>query len=148
MSISTSTLHSFFRGSDTRFGMFYPTGHLVAVFPNVTQARRAQSALGFSGFLDHDVIAVPGEEAVRFSEDLQNRGMWTLLMNRLSRMFSTDAVFVGLDLTLERAGAAFLAVRCPTGWCKRKAWGILQSFCPIVARHYALDGIEHFKGEL
>jgi hypothetical protein len=120
----------------------------VGVFPNVTLARRAESALGFSGFLDQDVIAVPGVEAARFSEDLQNRSIWVSLMNQLSRMFATEAVYAGLDLTLERAGAALLAVRCPTAARKHKAWEIIEPFGPIVARHYALDGIEHFKGEL
>jgi hypothetical protein len=145
----TSTLTTFFKGSDTQFGIFYPTDYIVAVFPDIATARRAEHALGFGGFLDDDVITVPGEEVVRFAEDhLQNSSLWGMLMRQLSRMFATEEVYADHDLKLARGGAAFLAAYCPTGKRKAEAWAIIEPFGPMVARHYALDGIEHFRGEL
>lgn len=149
MSTPTSTLTTFFKGSDTQFGIFYPTDYLVAVFPDIAVARRAEHALGFGGFLDDDVITVPGEEVVRFAEEhLQHSSPWGMLMQQLSRMFATEEVYADRDLRLARGGAAFLAAYCPTLKRKDEAWEIIEAFDPIVARHYALDGIEHFRGEL
>lgn len=149
MSTPASGLTVFFKGSDTKFGIFYPTDYLVAVFPDIAIARRAEHALGFGGFLDDDVITVPGEEVVHFAEEhLQNSSLWGMLMQQLSRIFATEEVYADHDLQLARGGAAFLAAYCPTGKRKDEAWEIIEPFGPMVARHYALDGIEHFKGEL
>lgn len=149
MSTSTSTLATFFKGSDTQFGIFYPIDYVVAVFPDIAIARRAEHALGFGGFLEDDVISVPGEEVIRFAEEhLQNSSLWGMLMRQLSRIFATEEVYADYDLILARAGAAFLAVYCPTEKRKDEAWEIIEPFDPIKARHYALDGIEHFRGEL
>lgn len=35
-------LSAFFKGRDTHWGLFYPEHHLLAVFPNLAQADRAQ----------------------------------------------------------------------------------------------------------
>jgi len=149
MSTPTSTLATFFKGSDTQFGIFYPTDYLVAIFPDIAIARRAEHALGFGGFLDDDVITVPGEEVVRFAEEhLQNSSLWGMLMQQLSRMFATEEIYADFDLKLAREGAAFLAVLCPTEKRKDEAWEIIEPFGPTKARHYALGSIEHFRGEL
>jgi hypothetical protein len=148
-SLPTSTLAGFFKGSDTKFGIFYPTDYLVAVFPDMVAARRAEHALRFAGFGEDDVISVPGSDVVRFAEDhLQNSSLWGLLMQQLSRMFATEEVYADRDLKLAEGGAAFLAVYCPQEVRKNEAWEIIEASGPIVARHYALDGVEHFKGEL
>src|SRR5580658_6056229 len=149
MSTPTSTLATFFKGSDTQFGIFYPADYLVAIFPDIAIARRAEHALGFAGFLDAEVITVPGEEVVRFAEEhLQNSSLWGMLMQQASRMFATEEVYADHDLRLAREGAAFLAAHCPTEKRKDEAWEIIESFGPVRARHYALGGIEHFRGEL
>jgi hypothetical protein len=149
MSTPTSTLATFFKGSDTKFGIFYPTDYLVAIFPDIAIARRAEHALGFGGFLDDDVITVPGEEVVCFAEEhLQNSSLWGMLMQQASRMFATEEVYADHDLKLARGGAAFLAAHCPSEKRKDEAWEIIEPFGPIRARHYALGGIEHFRGEL
>jgi hypothetical protein len=148
-SLPTSTLAGFFKGSDTKFGIFYPTDYVVAVFPDLAAARRAEHALGFAGFAEDDVISVPGSEVVRFAEEhLQNSSLWGMLMQQLSRMFATEEVYADRDLKLAEGGAAFLAVYCPNEPRKNEAWEIIETHAPIVARHYALDGVEHFKGEL
>lgn len=149
MSTPTSTLATFFKGSDTKFGIFYPTDYVVAVFPDLAVARRAEHALGFAGFLDDDVITVPGAEVVRFAEEhLQNSSLWGMLMRQASRMFATEEVYADYDLRLARGGAAFLAAHCLDEKRKDEAWEIIQPVGPLVARYYALDGIEHLKGEL
>ena len=149
LSTSTSTLATFFKGSDTQFGIFYPTDYLVAIFPDIAMARRAEHALGFGGFLDEDVITVPGEEVVRFAEEhLQNSSLWGMLMQQASRMFATEEVYADHDLKLAREGAAFLAAYCPSEKRKDEAWEFIEPFGPVKARHYALGCVEHLLGEL
>jgi hypothetical protein len=138
-----------FKGSDTKFGIFYPTDYLVAVFPDMPATRRAEKALGFAGYLDEDVVAMSGDAVIRFAEEhLQNTGLWGLLMQQLSRMFATEEVYTDHDLKLAKEGAAFLAVYCPHAERRRPTWELIEPFGPLAGRHYALDGVEHFKGEL
>jgi hypothetical protein len=140
---------TFFKGSDTKFGIFYQTDYLVAVFPNMGLARQAEKALGFGGFQEDDVIAVPGSEVTQFAEEhLKHTSLWGALMQQLSRMFATEEVYLDRDIKLAENGAAFLAAYCPDEKRRRLAWDLIEPFRPIVARHYALDGVEHFKGEL
>src|SRR5580704_7780480 len=127
MSTDTSTLTTFFKGSDTKFGIFYPTGYLVAVFADPASAQRAEHALGSGGFPPDDMIWVPGEEVVRFAEEhLQHTSLWGMLMQKLSLMFATEEVYADYDLKLARGGAAFLAVHCPAEESKNKAWELIK----------------------
>jgi hypothetical protein len=144
-----TTLTSFFKGNDTKFGIFYPTDYLVALFPGMAAAQKAERALGLDGFSEEDLIAVPGDEVIRFyQEHLEHTGLGQLLMQQLSRMFATEAVYTDHDLKLAEKGAAFLAVYAPNAPCLKEAWDILRPFNPIAARHYALDGVDHLAGEV
>jgi hypothetical protein len=145
----TPTTKNIFKGSDTKFGIFYPTGYLVAVFPDMTGVRKAEKALGFHGYLDEDVVIMPGDEVIRFAEEnLKHKGAGGLLMQQLSRMFATEEVYTDHDLELAEKGAGFLAVYCPLEERRRPTWELIEPFGPVVGRHYALDGVEHFRGEL
>ena len=146
---SVSALSEFFHGADARFGIFYPTGYLMAAFPDFEIARTAAKNLEFGGFPHDEVLAVPGEEMILLAEEERGKvGLWGLMIQEISRLIATEEVYTDHDLKLARAGAAFLVVHCPTTERKHEAWEIIQPFNPIIARHYALDGIEHFKGEI
>lgn len=147
--MATPSLTHFFKGSDTKFGIFYPTDYLVAVFPDMASAHNAARALGFHGFLDEDVITVPGTEVIRFADEhLKHTSLWGGLMQQLSRMFATEEVYVDRDIKLAEQGCPFMAVYCPDERQRLEAWKQIEPFGPIRARHYALDGVQHFKGEL
>ncbi len=142
-------LTTFFKGHDTKFGIFYPTDYLVAIFPDMAAAEHAEHALGFANFAESDVIAVPGPEVVRFYEEhLEETGLLQLLMQQLSRFFATEEVYLDHDVKLARKGAAFLAVYTPTAEREKQAWTAIQPCHPIAARRYALDGVDHLTGEL
>jgi hypothetical protein len=149
MCMATTTLTHFFKGSDTKFGIFYPTDYLVAIFPDMASAHKAARALGFHGFLDEDVITVPGTEVIRFADEhLKHTSLWGTLMQQLSRMFATEEIYTDHDLKLAAWGCPFMAVYCPDQKRNQDAWKLIEPFEPIVARHYALTCVEHFKGEL
>ena len=50
-------LSAFFKGRDTHLGLFYPEHYLLAVFPNLVQADRAQEKLRHAGCGEEDVRA-------------------------------------------------------------------------------------------
>ena len=62
-------LSAFFKGRDTDLGLFYPEHYLLAVFPNLAQADRAQERLRHAGCVEEGVIYVSGEEVVHFAQD-------------------------------------------------------------------------------
>jgi len=146
-----SRLSTFFKESDTAFGIFYPKHYLLAIFPNLTEANRAKEELNHAGRVE-DAISASGAEVVRFAEDhLLKDGLWGMLMTELSRAFGTEASYADDDLAAAKKGSAFLAVHCPTEKLKIEAWKVLEPRHPLVARYYSFggvfDGIEHLAGE-
>lgn len=143
-----SKLAEFFKGEDTKFGVFYPTHCLLAVFPNWRKAMEAYQQLRSVGFNDEEVTAVPGEDAVEFADEyLKKHGLWTVLMTQLSRFFDTEATYADHDLALAKKGAGFIAIHCPTNDAMKSAWRHLRPLQPVVARYYRADGVEHLAGE-
>lgn len=143
-----SVLAEFFRGSETRIGVFSPKRYLLAVYPDVESALRAARTLRDAGFPGQDVVAVPGEDMVQLArEELQRKGFWVLLTHQLSRMLGTEESYTDHDLALAREGAGFLVAYCPTQSDKRRVWRILEETAPVVARHYGSVAIDHLRGE-
>jgi len=143
-----SVLAEFFKGSDTQMGIFAPRGYLVALFPDLSAAVKAERSLLDAGFPPAEVIAVPGEDVVRLvNEEASHSGVGTLVMQGLSRMFETEEVYADHDFKLASRGAGFLAVHAPSDAKKHEAWRLIEPANPIVARHYSLTGVDHLKGE-
>lgn len=143
-----SVLAEFFKGSETQMGIFAPRGYLVALFPDLSSAAKAERNLLDAGFPRDEVIAVPGEDVVQLvKEEAIHSGVGTLVMQGLSRMFETEEVYVDHDFKLASAGAGFLAVHAASDAKKHQAWKLIEPANPLVARHYSLVGVEHFRGE-
>jgi hypothetical protein len=143
-----SQLGTFFHGTDTRLGVFYPEHSLIAIFPDLGQAGAAKSKLRGAGFSDHEVLAVSGADlADLVREESAKNGALGYLTKELSRFLHTEAVYTDHDLMYARRGAAVLAVHCPDERTKKVAWSIIAPTSPLTARHYSLSGIEHLAGE-
>jgi hypothetical protein len=139
-------LLTFFKHSDTEFGIFYPKHYLVASYPNLQDAEHATLQLRDAGWADDDLIAVSGEDVVRYQEDqLVMHGLWGLLMSQLSRFIGTEEAFADADLAAAKRGVAFIAAHCHTEVIKDQAWEILGPTHPIIARYYDAGGIEHMS---
>ena len=93
------------------------------------------------------MIAVSGEEVVRYQEDhLLLHGLWGLLMSQLSRFIDTEQPYADADLAAAKRGAAFIAVHCHTETIKAEAWKVLVATNPIVARYYHAGGVDLLTG--
>src|SRR5665213_2999919 len=143
-----SALAEFFKGSETQMGIFAPRGYVVALFPDLHAAEKAERNLIDAGFSPDEVIAVAGEDVVSLVKDeASHSGIGTFLMQGLSRMFETEEVYVDHDFKLASHGAGFLAVHAAGDAQIHDAWKLIEASYPLVARHYSMLGVEHFKGE-
>ena len=121
---------------------------MVALFPDLIAAAKAERNLLDAGFPPDEVIAVPGEDVlILVKEHASHSGVGTFLMRGLSRMFETEEVYADHDFKLASQGCGFLAVHAASDAKKHRAWKLIEPANPIVARHYSLVGVEHFKGE-
>jgi hypothetical protein len=144
-----SDLADFFKGSDTRLGLFYPRGYLIAVFANLAAADRARKLLGYAGFAADEVLAASGEDFLRSAnERVEREGVWGFLMRELSLFLGTEAEYTHRDLDLAADGAALVAVHAPTRASEHAAWSVLEPLSPIAARLYAAGGIQHLAGDV
>jgi hypothetical protein len=66
-------LSAFFKGRNTHLGLVYPENYLLAVFPNLAQADRAQERPRHAGCVEEDVISVFGEEVMHRPRSLAPR---------------------------------------------------------------------------
>lgn len=139
-------LMNYFGASAETLGTFYPTYCLVAIFRNPATAESALHKLRTAGFAPSDVIAADGRAVLDFDQDETN--LARLVMQAISRFFSTEQVFEDHDLEDARHGAGFLAVRCPTAGLKSAAWAVIEPEGPLDARYYSRLGIEHLAGDV
>ena len=142
-----SHLAEFFKGADTRLGVFYPEHYLIAVFPDLSSAKAAQLKLRGGGFSEDEVTAVPGTDLAGLVKEESEQHLLGSLMTEFSRFLHTEAAYTDDDLKMARRGAAILAVLCPDDRAKKTAWTQVQLLHPMVARYYGPGGIEHLAGE-
>ncbi len=138
-------LEDYFKTSGMKFGVFYPTHQLIAVFRHPSDAEAAVHQLWNAGFASSDAIAADGKAVLEFDKD--EISLAGFVMQALSRFFATEQEFADQDLKDARHGAGFLAVRCPTDDLKNTAWSLIKPEKPIDARYYARLGIEHLAGD-
>jgi len=143
-----SQLAEFFKGSDTRLGVFYPEHALLAIFPNFEEAQKAKTKLRGVGFSEEEAVAAYGDDLTELvHQESARSGLLGTVMTELSRFLHTEAVYTDRDLARARRGAAVLAVVCPDERTKNAAWRAIATMNPLAARYYAADGIEHLAGE-
>ena len=135
-----------FRSTSTKLGVFYPTHHLIAVFPDLVAAETTLHKLLKAGFAPSDTIAADGKTVLESDEE--ETDLAEFVMRAISRFFSTEQVFRDHDLEDARQGAGFLAVRCPTDELKDAAWNLIAPESPLDARYCGVGGIEHLAGDL
>lgn len=134
---------SFFKQSDSAFGVFYPTNYLIAIFPSYPAAERARQTLLESGYEEDETLAIRGDELIEISEDAhEDAGFWSRLTAHISRILGTEELYLDDDLKHAHAGAGFLAVHCPGEEEGRRVQKLLEPFGPVSMRRYSSFAIE------
>jgi hypothetical protein len=140
-----SEIATFFAGSGTEFGVFYPAHCLAAVFEKLETAEKVGRELAGAGFAESDVLVASGRQVLDYDRDHLSVGK--LIMRAMSRFFKTEQAFADHDLEHARQGAGFVVVRCPKDAEKNAAWRIVGAADPLDARYYATGAIEHLAGD-
>ena len=138
-----TTLTNFFKKTDSSLGVFYPKHYIIATFPTFDKTKQAASALRRSGFSESEVLAVRGDQILRFFEEFhEHAGLWSGVMTMLSRAFGTEQLFVDDDVENARAGAGFLAVYSPEASEASHIRALLEKFDPRAMHWYEAGGIQ------
>ncbi|MEO8100026.1 MAG: hypothetical protein ABI811_20165 [Acidobacteriota bacterium] len=140
--VAHSYLWGFFSTADISFGVFYPKGHIMAVFPSFQAAKEAETVMLNEGFGGQEVMAIHSDDMLQFLDELRlHAGLWGILMSELSRMFGTEEIFVLHDIRKAGQGAGFLAVFCPLDSDGDHIPELLVSFGPLSMQRYMTSGI-------
>jgi hypothetical protein len=138
-----TTLTNFFKESDSSLGVFYPKHYIIATFPSFEKTKEAAQALRNAGFSPDEILAIPGEEILKFFEDFRaNSGLWSGAMTVLSRAFGTEQVFADDDVESARAGAGFLAVHTGEQAEADRVRALLAPFNPRAMHWYESGGVQ------
>src|SRR5271156_6364308 len=96
-----SRLAAFFKGADTRLGVFYPDRALIAIFPDIKRAQNAKGKLFGAGFSDDEALVAPGADLIDLiQEESARSGVLGYLIRKVSRFLHTEAVYTDHDLIL------------------------------------------------
>jgi hypothetical protein len=140
---SGADLFAFFKGAKTSMGVFYPWKYVIATFPSFEAAKAAGDALRKAGLGPDEVMAVAGEEMLRFFDQLHTAtSLLGALMEGLSRVIATEAAFVEADVRRAREGAGFLAIYHPGEAGTQRLRETLAPLGPISMHWYKRGSIE------
>jgi hypothetical protein len=140
---SGADLFDFFKGAKTSLGVFYPWKYVIATFPSFEAAKAAGDALRQAGMSGDEVMAVTGEEMLKFFDQLRTEtSLFGALMEGLSRVIATEAAFVEADIRRAREGAAFLAIYHPDEADTQRLRELLAPFEPVSMHWYRRGSIE------
>jgi hypothetical protein len=140
---SGADLFDFFKGARTSLGVFYPWKYVIATFPSFALAKAAGDALRQAGLGADEVMAVAGEEMLKFFDQLRTEtSLFGSLMEGLSRGFATEAAFVEADIRRAREGAGFLAIYHPDDADTQRLRELLAPLEPVSMHWYRLGSIQ------
>jgi hypothetical protein len=136
-------LFTFFKGRKTSLGVFYPWRYIIATFHSFEAAENAAAALRKDGFGPDEVLAVPGEEMLKFFDELRaEKGLFGTMMEELSKIFATEAAFVEADARRAKEGAGFVAVYAPDETVTGHVRELAAPFDPVSMHLYKAGGIQ------
>lgn len=126
-----------FKGHDMRFGIFYPTNYLIAIFDSPEIAERAEKIMLSAGYADGEVDSPSPEYVVADYEKAQKEGsLIRRIEQRLTRHFGSDSNMLEEQIEWARKGAGFLAVYCPTEHEAERVLRLLKPLDPRMMRRY------------
>ena len=126
-----------FKGGDTSFGIFYPTGYVLSVFPDAADADRAVAALRAAGFATDDLVVATGAEVLTYSAELRgDPGLFTRFERFVARVFGDEATLADELVKLAESGHTFVAIHAPDDAATRRAAEAVHAFGPVVLRKF------------
>src|SRR3954468_16163387 len=121
-----TTVSSFFKqDADQALGVFYPTDYLVATLSSPKVAGEARELLEQNGVKPDEILVLDGSQFLAMEEKIhKDADLWSKLTSQISKIIGTEELHLDYDLKNARAGAAFLAVYCPSQEEGQRFFGI------------------------
>jgi hypothetical protein len=134
---------SLFKGGDTSWGIFYPTGYIIAIFDSLEAAKRAREVMLSAGYSKDEVDAVPSEYVISDIEaGTRDATLFDRIKQSVSKAMGTEAEYWEEDLKLAKQGAGFLAVHAPTDHEAQRVLRLLGPEKPKKVRRYGTMSVE------
>ncbi|MDB4909619.1 MAG: hypothetical protein JWO39_442 [Gemmatimonadetes bacterium] len=126
-----------FKGGQASFGIFYPTGYVLFVFENGSDADEAAAALGRAGFTSDDMVPASAKDMLAFSRELRgNHGRFVAFERFLSEHLGDEADAANEIVDLADAGKTFLAVYAPDDLATARCADCTRALEPVVKRKF------------
>jgi hypothetical protein len=133
----TNAASFFKREAGESFGIFYPTGYLVAFFPSHEVAEQARKQLMAIGYKGDQVMVMSGPQFEDLYERAQeNASAWSKLTSEISRIIGSEELYLDVDRKHAQSGAGFLAAYCPTQEEGQRIFHLLKPLEPLSMRRY------------
>ena len=126
-----------FKGGDTEFGIFYPTGYVLSVFPDAAHADRAVAALLAAGFATDDLVVATGADVLAYSRELRgNLGLFSRFERFVASHHGGEPALADELVGLAERDHAFVAIHAPNDAATTRAAEAVHAFAPVVLRKF------------
>lgn len=122
----------------TEFGIFYPTGWMVAAFPDGVSAEQARRDLFSGGYSEEDCRLASGNQVTPAARDQLHDPGW------LGRLGKADDM-VRQHLEAAEKGSVFLVIYAPTEPEAERAMNVIRRVPFLFAHRYRRFAIEVMK---
>jgi hypothetical protein len=126
-----------FKHGDTEFGIFYPKGYVLAVFPDAARADRAVAALRASGFMTDDLVVATAAEVLAYALEMRaDPGLISRFERFVTDLFGGEATLADELVTLAERGHGFVAVHAHDEAATTRAADAVREHSPVVLRKF------------
>ena len=122
-----------FKGGDTEFGIFYPTGYVLSVFPDAAHADRAVAALRAAGFATDDLVIATGAEVLVYSGA---EALSATVRALVAGLVADEATLADELVGLAERGHTFVAIHAPDDAATTRAVEAVHALAPVVLRKF------------
>jgi len=128
---------SFFKGGETSFGVFYPVGYVLSVFPGAVDLDEVAAALRAAGFDADEVGVARADEARDLLRALtDHRGVLVRYEQFLSRHRGEESYLAGELSEFAETGHGFVFAYAPGSAATDLAADAVRPFAPVVLLKY------------
>jgi hypothetical protein len=126
-----------FKHGDSEFGIFYPTGYVLSVFPDAASADRAVTALLDGGFKADDLVIATGQDVLDYSREMRsNPGLVSRFEQLVASLYGDEGPLADVLVGLAERGHKFVAVPAPDDTVTTRVSEALRPYAPVVLRKF------------
>ena len=119
------------------FGIFYPTGYVLSVFPDAAHADRAIAALRAASFAPSDLVVATGPEVLEYSREMRaHPGLLARFERFVADHYGGEGDLADELVGLAERGHVFVATYAPDEAATERAAEAARPLAPVVLRKF------------